>query len=125
MLYRPSLSVTTLRTFSINAGLAASTVTPGSTAPDVSFTVPAIPLAVPCWADAVDDNSADMTMPRPMPTTFTRIMPSSYLLHSLPRLRFPADLAACQRLMARTLVLWSQHIFYSGEVMFDSLEQQL
>jgi len=35
------LSVTTDRTFSINAGLEASTVTPGKTAPEVSLTVPA------------------------------------------------------------------------------------
>ena len=34
-------SVVTERTFSISAGLAASTVTPGSTAPDVSLTTPA------------------------------------------------------------------------------------
>ena len=34
--------MTTLRTFSIRAGLAASTVTPGMTAPDVSFTTPAM-----------------------------------------------------------------------------------
>ena len=45
MLYGPSPSVTAVRTFSISAGLAASTVTPGSTAPDVSLTSPAIPLA--------------------------------------------------------------------------------
>lgn len=31
-----------VRTFSINTGLAASTVTPGSTAPDVSLATPAI-----------------------------------------------------------------------------------
>src|SRR4249919_3195099 len=41
-LYWPVPSVTTNRTFSINTGLAASTVTPGSTAPDVSFTTPAM-----------------------------------------------------------------------------------
>src|SRR5712691_7246756 len=51
MLYRPSPSVTTVRTLSIKAGLAASTVTPGSTPADVSLTTPAIPLA--CCADAV------------------------------------------------------------------------
>src|SRR5881296_3800013 len=33
-----------VRVFSIRAGLDTSTVTPGSTAPDVSFTVPAIAL---------------------------------------------------------------------------------
>src|SRR5689334_10069583 len=38
----PPPSVTTDRTFSMRAGLAASTVTPGSTAPDVSRTTPVI-----------------------------------------------------------------------------------
>src|SRR5262245_5595421 len=41
-LYWPVPSVTTDRTFSINAGLAASTVTPGRTAPDVSLATPAM-----------------------------------------------------------------------------------
>ena len=40
--YCPLPSVTTLRTFSISAGLAASTVTPGSTAPDESRATPSI-----------------------------------------------------------------------------------
>ena len=40
--YCPVVSVTAERTFSMRAGLAASTVTPGSTAPDESLTVPAI-----------------------------------------------------------------------------------
>src|SRR5215470_1144270 len=39
--YCPVPSVTALRDFSISAELAASTVTPGSTAPDESFTTPA------------------------------------------------------------------------------------
>src|SRR6266852_6776108 len=55
ILYRPSPSVTTVRAFSIRAGLAASTVTPGSTPPDVSLTTPAIPLA--CCAHVADGNS--------------------------------------------------------------------
>jgi hypothetical protein len=38
MRYWPLPSVTTDRTFSISAGLDASTVTPGSTAPDASLT---------------------------------------------------------------------------------------
>ena len=42
MRYWPEPSVTAVRTFSMSAGLAASTVTPGSTAPDVSFTTPVI-----------------------------------------------------------------------------------
>src|SRR5439155_26100170 len=40
MRYCPVPSVTPERTFSINAGLDASTVTPGNTAPEVSLTVP-------------------------------------------------------------------------------------
>ena len=42
MRYCPVPSVTAVRTFSISAGLVASTVTPGSTAPDASFTAPAM-----------------------------------------------------------------------------------
>ena len=42
MRYWPAPSVTTVRTFSMSAGLAASTVTPGNTAPDVSLTTPAM-----------------------------------------------------------------------------------
>src|SRR5687767_12667677 len=38
----PEPSVTTDRTFSISAGLEASTVTPGRIAPDASFTTPAM-----------------------------------------------------------------------------------
>src|SRR5258706_1475299 len=40
MRYRPCASVTTERTCSINAGLLASTVTPGSTPPEGSRTTP-------------------------------------------------------------------------------------
>src|SRR5438045_1837192 len=42
MLYTPALSLTTVRAFSISAGLDASTETPGSTAPEASFTMPEI-----------------------------------------------------------------------------------
>jgi hypothetical protein len=44
MEYLPEPSVVAVRTFSINAGLATSTITPGSTAPEVSFTSPAMVL---------------------------------------------------------------------------------
>ena len=44
ILYCPCESVVTVRTRSMSAGLVASTVTPGITAPLVSFTTPAIPL---------------------------------------------------------------------------------
>ena len=46
--------MTTLRTFSISAGLAASTVTPGSTAPEVSLTTPAMPPAACARATMLD-----------------------------------------------------------------------
>src|SRR5918995_6916870 len=51
--YLPLPSVTAVRTFSIKAGLEASTVTPGSTAPDASCTAPAIE----AWADAMAGKS--------------------------------------------------------------------
>jgi hypothetical protein len=44
ILYWPWASVVAVRTRSISAGLAASTVTPGSTAPLVSRTTPAMPV---------------------------------------------------------------------------------
>src|SRR2546422_10056645 len=47
---RPVSSVTAERTCSINAGLFASTVTPGNTAPEVSVTTPVS--AAPAWARA-------------------------------------------------------------------------
>ena len=46
--YRPSTSVTAVRVFSMSAGLATSTVTPGSTPPLESVTTPVIWL----WAEA-------------------------------------------------------------------------
>ena len=42
MRYCPVLSLMVVRTFSMSAGLVASTVTPGRTAPEVSLTEPAI-----------------------------------------------------------------------------------
>src|SRR4029079_19008105 len=50
MRYCPLPSVTALRTFSISAGLDASTVTPGRTAPDASLTTPAIEAPLWAWA---------------------------------------------------------------------------
>src|SRR5688500_7930137 len=54
----PLPSVTAVRTFSISAGLAASTVTPGSTAPDVSLTTPAMVPEVADCANAAFDRGA-------------------------------------------------------------------
>ena len=58
MRYCPPPSVTTVRTFSMSTGLLASTVTPGSTAPDVSFTVPVI---VACANAMVGTSTASAT----------------------------------------------------------------
>jgi hypothetical protein len=55
---RPEPSVVAERTFSMSAGLAASTVTPGSTAPDASFTSPAMPLVCANAAPGTSHNSA-------------------------------------------------------------------
>src|SRR5215470_14349435 len=52
MRYCPVSSVTPVRTFVMSAGLDASIVTPGSTAPDVSRTVPARLCAVATLAPA-------------------------------------------------------------------------
>src|SRR5688572_7352400 len=54
MRYWPVPSVTAVRTFSISAGLAASTVTPGSSASDVSFTVPAMAACAQTTAGATN-----------------------------------------------------------------------
>jgi hypothetical protein len=51
---RPDPSVTVVRTFSISTGLAASTVTPGSTAPELSRTTPEIV----AWANAAAGSTA-------------------------------------------------------------------
>ena len=66
MRYCPWSSLTLVRTFSVRAGLAASTVTPGSTAPDVSFTTPAMLAAlVPCAAVTAGVSNAPTQMATP------------------------------------------------------------
>src|SRR5713101_4970670 len=57
--YCPVASLMTDRTFSIRAGLAASTVTPGSTPPDASLTTPVIAAC----AEAVDGRSRRTSKP--------------------------------------------------------------
>jgi len=71
MSYRPSASVTTVRTFSMSTGLAASTVTPGRTAPDVSLTTPA--MAAACCAETADESA------RFNPTTTTATAPQRFI----------------------------------------------
>src|SRR6266513_4143056 len=95
MLYRPSPSLVTLRTFSISAGLDASMVAPGRTAPDESFTSPAIPLA--CCAQAVDASSTIATAPASRSRQLLRTMapPSDpkYIRRPEHPPRFPCDAA--------------------------------
>src|SRR5437016_3666934 len=70
MEYRPSPSVIAERVFSMSASLAASTVTPGRIAPEVSLTTPAIVL----WADATVGKSANSAAaPRARIATFMLI----------------------------------------------------
>src|SRR5437879_2913723 len=57
----------------MSAGLLASTVTPGRTAPDVSLTTPAMPLA--CCAEAgVGRRSTDVRATTVVPITIVRTM---------------------------------------------------
>src|SRR4029453_8057265 len=93
MLYLPSLSVTAVRVLSIRAGLVASTVTPGSTAPDASLTRPAIPLAVACCATAAGGASSAHTMTlTPTTTTLVRAMNCLLPQHPcFPVCEFPAQ----------------------------------
>ncbi len=58
MRYRPWPSVTVERVFSMSAGLLASTMTPGTTAPDESLTEPAIA----AWASASAEAPAQTTI---------------------------------------------------------------
>src|SRR5678815_4349054 len=66
MRYCPVPSVTTDRTFSVSAGLAASTETPGNTAPDASLTVPEIVACCACSAAGTRRTKA--TRPRVLNT---------------------------------------------------------
>src|SRR5436190_297772 len=81
MLYRPSPSETTVRTFSIRAGLAASTVTPGSTAPVVSFTTP----AMPPWANVDAGTSKHRRTPAQKPAAMflTMVLSSPKSINSV------------------------------------------
>ena len=73
ILYCPVPSVTAERTFSMSAGLDASTVTPGSTAPDASLTMPA--MALVC-AHAAAGSSANRAAPKRFVQTCACLFPS-------------------------------------------------
>ena len=68
MRYWPVSSLTTDRTFSIRTGLAASTVTPGSTPPDVSRTTPV--MAACAYAAAGSSRKPTMTAAVPQANLF-------------------------------------------------------
>ena len=76
MRYTPAESVTAVRTFSMRAGLDASTVTPGITAPLVSFTWP--PMALPLCAAA--RAGSIINAPRPATTRNQRNFPLMHIL---------------------------------------------
>src|SRR5215470_15736806 len=75
MRYWPVPSLTAVRVFSMRTGLDTSTVTPGRTAPDVSFTTPVIDASTPC-AEAIDGTRA-ATASRTNSRTTPRIIPTS------------------------------------------------
>src|SRR3982751_2277818 len=62
--YSPLLSVVTDRTFSIRAGLDASTVTPGRTAPDVSLTTPVMDACAAARAGTSTTHASNGTISR-------------------------------------------------------------
>src|SRR5262245_17336991 len=90
MRYCPVSSVTAVRTFSMSAGLAASTVTPGSTPPDASRTVP----VRDAWAKTLAGRISTATTVRHFRTD--RIQGDSFLFRELSgsgaRPRGPASL---------------------------------
>src|SRR5262245_31491903 len=101
ILYWPAPSVTAVRTFSINAGLDASTVTPGRTAPVASLTVPET-AAVPCAAATTGNNTRKpLAMVRRTKLGFNidRLLNfqiagdwASYVNHQMGKMNFHSDL---------------------------------
>src|SRR5262245_7740179 len=75
ILYCPFSSVVAVRACSMRAGLEASTVTPGITAPDVSRTMPAM---LPVWANVVEGSRVTNASGARTPRTDVQVMnPSS------------------------------------------------
>src|SRR6187431_2589490 len=96
MRYWPVLSLTAVRTFSISAGLLASTVTPGRIAPEVSLTVP----AMTACAAAVVGRSARKTQTARDPTK-RRIWHLHVLVGQSPR-ESGAKLLLCREKINRS-----------------------
>src|SRR5262245_25108473 len=76
MRYCPLPSVITDRTFSVSTGLDASTDTPGRTAPDASFTTPAIVACACCAYSTAGTKRTEVIITRAL---ITRRMPTSLL----------------------------------------------
>src|SRR5215813_6409186 len=91
ILYAPEPSETATLLFSMRASLAASTVTPGSTAPDESFTTPAIAL----WAWATDGSASRHTSAARPKQTFL-IIRSSLTVDPRKRRELPAEVRELQ-----------------------------
>src|SRR5215471_15496996 len=101
MRYSPDPSVTVDRVFSMSTGLAVSTVTPGNTAPDESFTTPVID----AWAKASVGNR---TRHANMPAVFNTLSTSSLLTPrhgvTLGTSNRNVSLTGCQRQADEVLV---------------------
>src|SRR5207247_5099934 len=80
IVYWPRASVSTARDFSIGTGLLASTVTPGRTAPEVSFAAPAMALCAAAGAGSANHtratSDASETLRRMFPSLLERVEPN-------------------------------------------------
>src|SRR6476646_6744737 len=91
MRYSPRSSVTALRTFSMRTGLDASTVTPGSTAPDVSVTTPAMVAELVPWLQAEDGWRVMMNARTRKPRLGMRYMVAPFHVNAIAEDAGPMD----------------------------------
>src|SRR5471032_1189139 len=77
ILYSPLPSVTAVRTFSINAPLAASTLTPATGTPAASRTTPTMLLREPCASARPDSRARHTKTTQPAHKTLARTISSS------------------------------------------------
>ena len=91
MRYWPAPSVTAVRAFSIRTGLVASTVTPGRTAPDASFTTPAMDACA--YADSGSARIIETTSRICRDLSMRRLLSDRVT----DRLRLATRLSLCQR----------------------------
>src|SRR5437868_10551833 len=93
MRYWPEPSVVAVLTFSISAGLDASTVTPGSTAPDASLTTPVMDACAKAAAGTSTSNNAATNAAR---TVDMRIRSFFVQYRDLPNLVIAANCRRCE-----------------------------